>query len=208
MESLSEKVTELQTKKEIAVATKIEDQGGADIELANRVKKKTCREKLWNTQDIMEYLCGLENEHQIRDVNNYLKLIQEGNDAICRKEMPSLCEEDGKDKKKRSRRFDRDFYRTCVSEGHRDIAYRFLLAPKRVGMKLEGIVSDGQFDFSKTMDHDRRCYRIGRQRVATAQPRSTKSCVSFVFVGSARRSPTCAVSCFARQMAWNTSSRF
>ena len=151
MESLSEKVTELQTKKEVAVATKIEDQGDADIEPANRVKKKTCREKLWNTQDIMEYLCGLENEHQIRDVNNYLKLIQEGNDAICRKEMPSLCEEDGKDKKKRSRRFDRDFYRTCVSEGHRDIAYRFLLAPKRVGMKLEGIVSDGQFDFSKTM---------------------------------------------------------
>ena len=151
MENLSEKVTELQNKKEAAEASEAEDSGGADTELANRVKKKTRRDKLWNTQDIMEYLCGLETEHQIRDVNNYLKLIQEGNDAICRKEMPSLCEEDAKDKKKRSRRFDRDFYRTCVSEGHRDIAYRFLLAPKRVGMKLQDIVETGQFDFSKTM---------------------------------------------------------
>lgn len=99
----------------------------------------------------MEYLIGLENEHQIRDVNNYLKLIQEGNDAICRKEMPSLSESDGKDKKKRSRRFDHDFYRTCVSEGHRDIAYRFLLAPKRVGIKLQDEAETGKFDFSKIM---------------------------------------------------------
>ena len=152
MESLSEKVTELQNKKEAAEASEAADSsGGAAVEVASRVVKKTCRDKLWNTQDVMEYLCGLENEHQIRDVNNYLKLIQEGNDAIFRKEMPSLSEESGKDKKKRSRRFDRDFYRTCVSEGHRDIAYRFLLSPKRVGMKLQDIVETGQFDFSKTM---------------------------------------------------------
>mmetsp|Transcript_3991 Transcript_3991/g.10444 ORF Transcript_3991/g.10444 Transcript_3991/m.10444 type:complete len:1955 (-) Transcript_3991:295-6159(-) len=150
MESLSEKVTELRNKKEAALVAEAEDAGGADIELASRVKKKTCRDKLWNTQDVMEYLCGLENKHQIRDVNNYLKLIQEGNDSICRKEMPSLSENDGKDKK-RSRRFDRDFYRTCVSEGHRDIAYRYLLAPLRVGMKLQEIVENGQFDYSKTM---------------------------------------------------------
>ena len=150
MESLSEKVTELQSKKESTEASEAEDDG-ADNELADRVLKKACREKLWNTQDVMEYLCGLENEHQIRDVNNYLKLIQEGNDAIFRKEMPSLSEQDGKDKKKRSRRFDRDFYRTCVSEGHRDIAYRFLLAPKRVGMKVQDIVETGQFDFSRTV---------------------------------------------------------
>lgn len=152
MESLSEKVTELQNKKEAADAVELSNiEASDDIELASRVQKKTCRDKLWNTQDIMEYLIGLENEHQIRDVNNYLKLIQEGNDAICRKEMPSLSESDGKDKKKRSRRFDHDFYRTCVSEGHRDIAYRFLLAPKRVGIKLQDEAESGKFDFSKIM---------------------------------------------------------
>jgi transcription elongation factor SPT6 len=152
MESLSEKVTELQNKKEAADAVDLSNiEASDDIELASRVQKKTCRDKLWNTQDIMEYLIGLENEHHIRDVNNYLKLIQEGNDAICRKEMPSLSESDGKDKKKRSRRFDHDFYRTCVSEGHRDIAYRFLLAPKRVGIKLQDEAESGKFDFSKIM---------------------------------------------------------
>ena len=152
MESLSEKVTELQNKKEAADAVELSNiEASDDIELASRVQKKTCRDKLWNTEDIMEYLIGLENEHQIRDVNNYLKLIQEGNDAICRKEMPSLSESDGKDKKKRSRRFDHDFYRTCVSEGHRDIAYRFLLAPKRVGIKLQDEAETGKFDFSKIM---------------------------------------------------------
>jgi transcription elongation factor SPT6 len=152
MESLSEKVTELQNKKKAADAVELSNiEASDDIELASRVQKKTCRDKLWNTEDIMEYLIGLENEHQIRDVNNYLKLIQEGNDAICRKEMPSLSESDGKDKKKRSRRFDHDFYRTCVSEGHRDIAYRFLLAPKRVGIKLQDEAETGKFDFSKIM---------------------------------------------------------
>ena len=140
MESFSEKVTELQNKKETVVAEEAcDNEASHDFDLAIRVEKKTCRDKLWNSQDIMEYLTGLDNEHQIRDVNNYLKLIQEGNDAICRKEMPTSFDSEGKDKKKRSRRFDHDFYRTCVSEGHRDIAYRFLLAPKRVGIKLQDL---------------------------------------------------------------------
>ena len=99
----------------------------------------------------MEYLTGLSDEHHIRDVNNYLKLIQEGNDAIRRKEMPSFGDLDGKEEKKRSRRFDHDFYRTCVSEGHRDIAYRFLLGPNRVGIKLQDKSESGNFDFMKTM---------------------------------------------------------
>lgn len=152
MESFSEKVTELQNKKETVVAEEARDnEASHDFDLAIRVEKKTCRDKLWNSQDIMEYLTGLDNEHQIRDVNNYLKLIQEGNDAICRKEMPTSFDSEGKDKKKRSRRFDHDFYRTCVSEGHRDIAYRFLLAPKRVGIKLQDHAELGKFDYSKTM---------------------------------------------------------
>lgn len=125
-----------------------------DIELAQRINKKTCRDKLWNAQDIMEYLTGLSDEHQIRDVNSYLKLVQEGNDAILRKELPSLGQ--GEDDKKRSRRFDRDYYRSCVAEGHRDIAYRFVLAPNRVGIRLQGTSEGEQFDFTKIMAGENR----------------------------------------------------
>ncbi|EED89929.1 SUPT6H,-like protein to suppressor of ty 6 [Thalassiosira pseudonana CCMP1335] len=42
-----------------------------------------------------------------------------------------------KDKVKRSRRFDWDYYRTCVGEGLRGICYKFVLPPFRVGIKLE-----------------------------------------------------------------------
>jgi transcription elongation factor SPT6 len=153
MESLSEKVAELQDRLQTAQAAEADRKDGSnDREIAQRVERKTCKDKLWNAQDVIEYLTGLTDEHHIRDVNNYLKLIQEGNDAIRRKEMP-LFGEDGKEEKKRSRRFDHDFYRTCVSEGHRDICYRFLLAPNRVGIKLQGILeSDNrQFDFMKVM---------------------------------------------------------
>lgn len=82
-----------------------------------------------------------------------MKLIEEGNEAILRKEVPSYGVGDGKDDKKRSRRFDRDFYRTCVSEGHRDICYRFLLAPNRVGIKLQDTLEspEHKFDFGKKM---------------------------------------------------------
>ncbi|KAL3925612.1 MAG: hypothetical protein SGILL_000286 [Bacillariaceae sp.] len=153
MESLSEKVADYQNR--LVEAQASEDSTGGDSaveqEIAQHIKKKTCREKLWNAQDIMEYLTGLSDEQQIRDVNNYLKLVQEGNDAIRRKEMPSLSSDYGDEDKKRSRRFDRDYYRSCVSEGHRDIAYRFLLAPNRVGIKLQDKAESGNFDFMKTM---------------------------------------------------------
>ena len=88
----------------------------------------------------------------VRDVNNYLKLIKEGNDAIYKKEMPFLGEEDGREKKKRSRRFDRDFYRTCVSEGLRQICYKFVLSTIRAGIKLEETLSNANgFDFSRSL---------------------------------------------------------
>jgi transcription elongation factor SPT6 len=102
---------------------------------------------------LVEYLAGLTDVRHILDVNVYLNLLKEGNDAIRKKEMPlnsSSADKKG-DKDKRSRRFDRDFYRTCVSEGHRDIAYRFLLSPNRVGIKLEDFVTDKEFQFSKMM---------------------------------------------------------
>ena len=120
---------------------------------ARRVMKKVCRKNLWNAEDILEYLSGLLDVRHILDVNIYLSLIKEGNDAIQKKEMPSSGDPDKKaDDRRKSRRFDRDFYRTCVSEGHRDICYRFLLSPYRVGIKLEDMASETQqFDFSKRM---------------------------------------------------------
>ena len=117
---------------------------------ALRVTKKTCRDSLWNTQDTFDYLSGLTDVRHILDVSGYLNLIKEGNDAIRKKEYPSL-DNKKQDDRKRSRRFDRDFYRTCVSEGLRGISYRFLLAPHRVGIKLEDFLINGEFDFTKTM---------------------------------------------------------
>jgi len=70
--------------------------------------------------------------------------------------MPSvmLDSDSGKDKRKRSRRYDRDFYRTCVSEGLRSVCYKFLLSPHRAGIKLEDTLTLGQFDYSKPLEMD------------------------------------------------------
>lgn len=121
---------------------------------ALQVTKKVCRNALWNTQDYLGYLDMTDDVKNIVDVSGYLRLIQEGNDAIRKKELPwnfNDEEEKGTKTQKRSRRQDRDFYRTCVSEGLRDICYRFLLSPNRVGIKLEDQLTRGGFDFTKTM---------------------------------------------------------
>lgn len=103
---------------------------------------------------MVEYLAGLTDVRHILDVNVYLNLLREGNEAIKKKEMPSTYS-DGKDEKnRRSRRFDRDFYRTCVAEGHRNICYKFLLSPNRVGVRLEDMINDSKFDFMKVMPGD------------------------------------------------------
>ena len=124
-----------------------------DQEAAIRAAKKICRDSLWNQEDLVEYLAGLSDVRHILDVNVYLKLIKEGNDAIRKKDMPAANSDSDKksDERKRSRRFDRDFYRTCVAEGHRDICYRFLLPPNRVGIKLEDFMMENQFDYAKIM---------------------------------------------------------
>jgi transcription elongation factor SPT6 len=110
------------------------------------------REFLWNPRDYDSFLSKVTDTRNILDVSGYLNLVKEGNDAIRKKEMPLLEAQSSKnEERKRSRRFDRDFYRTCVSEGLRSLCYRFLLAPNRVGIKLEDTLSAGGFDFSKTM---------------------------------------------------------
>ena len=125
----------------------LKDQGPA-----LRVTKKICRDNLWNAEDIVDYLSGLTDVRHILDVNVYLNLLKEGYDAIRKKEIPSLGESDKKkEDRRRSRRFDRDFYRTCVSEGHRDICYRFLLSPHRVGIKMEELLTTNEFNFQKNM---------------------------------------------------------
>ena len=55
------------------------------------------------------------------------------------------------EQQKRSRRFDRDLYRTCVADGLRAVCYKFLLPPNRVGVKLEDNITSGSFNFSKIM---------------------------------------------------------
>ena len=118
---------------------------------AQQVTKKVCRDALWNTPDYHQVLEEVDDVRHIVDVSGYLHLIQEGNDAVRKKELPWSVTDDKSSKRKRSRRFDRDFYRTCVSEGLRSICYRFLLAPNRVGIKLEDQLTKGGFDFTRTM---------------------------------------------------------
>jgi len=122
-------------------------QGGGP---ARQISKKMCRPFLYNADDYEQYLSGLSDVRNILDMNGYLALIKEGNDAIRQKEAPGT-EADGKDSRKRSRRFNRDFYRTCVAEGLRTICYQFVLAPFRAGIKLEDMVTSGGFNYLKTL---------------------------------------------------------
>lgn len=150
METRAEKVAQLESQLETLKARN--SQSLQDQRPAQQVTKKVCRDSLWNTQDYHNFLVTTSDVRHIVDVSGYLHLVQEGNDAIRKKELPWNMTDDGDKKhRKRSRRFDRDFYRTCVSEGLRPICYRYLLAPNRVGIKLEDNLTQGGFDFTKTM---------------------------------------------------------
>ena len=98
---------------------------------------------LWEATDLNQYLSNLTDHRQLMDVYNYLTLIREGNDAIRSKESVVSDDENKnsgaamKKKNRRSRKFARDYYRTCVSEGLRNICYRFVLSPFRAGIKVE-----------------------------------------------------------------------
>jgi transcriptional accessory protein Tex/SPT6 len=116
-------------------------------------EKKMCRDKLWHYGDYSEYILTILEYRHVMDMKGYLNLIKEGNDAIKDKSSAlggSLSK--NKDKKKRSRRFDWDYYRTCVSEGLRNICYKFVLPPFRAGIKLEDtLTSSSGFLYERTL---------------------------------------------------------
>lgn len=151
LQTRAEKVSTLETQLQTLQARNNESLESQRPAL--QVTKKVCRDALWNTQDYQNYLEMSDDVRHIVDVSGYLHLIQEGNEAVRKKELPWNFhdEENGGKQRKRSRRFDRDYYRTCVSEGLRSICYRFLLAPNRVGIKLEDQLTRGGFDFTRTM---------------------------------------------------------
>lgn len=101
--------------------------------VATEATKKACLDEVLNAQGYVIYLEGLTEYRQVMDLYKYLHLIKEGTDAV---RMNSFDSPNADDRKKRSRRFDRDYYRTCVSQGLREICYKFALSPFRVGLKL------------------------------------------------------------------------
>jgi transcription elongation factor SPT6 len=110
---------------------------------------KVCKDKLWNAEDYKRYVTNLKDHRQVMDVYKYLSLIKEGTDAVRTKNALTVGEND---KKKRSRRFDRDYYRTCVSQGLRAISYQFALSPFRAGIKLEdNMTLAGGFNWDKNI---------------------------------------------------------
>lgn len=159
LEARADKVSQLQNKIQAAEAQArvMNDPGPMES-----MMKKMSRNALWNHVDYEKYLSMLKDSRHILDLNSYLNLLKEGNDAIRKKEMPMLdIKENKSDTRRRSRRFDRDFYRTCVAEGLRTICYKFLLAPNRVGIKLEDNIVSGNFDFSKTMEGEQNEEGVG-----------------------------------------------
>lgn len=137
------KIEEAETRKAEILASK-----GPILQIA----KKACLELLWNADDYVAFLSGLREMRNILDVHAFVNLVKEGNDAIRAKETPAAIDGGKKSEvRKRSRRFDRDFYRTCVGEGLRGICYKFLLSPHRVGIKLEDMEKSGHFDFSRVL---------------------------------------------------------
>lgn len=145
----ADKVSQLESRVQIVDAQNraLNDPGPVE-----RCTKKMRRDCLWNSGDYAHYISRISENRHILDMNGYLNLVKEGNESIRKNELPLINDSGSTAQgRRRSRRFDRDFYRTCVSEGLRDVCYRFLLAPNRVGIKLEESVRTGGFDYSKTM---------------------------------------------------------
>jgi len=75
--------------------------------------RKSCTSNLWNEAEYRQFLSTLTEERNVQDVMDYLHLIQEGNDAIRSKSKLLSAQDDEGGLKRRTRRFDRDYYRTC-----------------------------------------------------------------------------------------------
>ena len=131
---------------ENAKAREAEAIGGGEAGAQNLMAKKMCHSKLWNAGDYQAYLSSITEYRHAADVKGYLNLIGEGNDAV-RTNVLGANSTDG-NKKKRSRRFDRTFYRTCVSEGLRNVCYKFVIPPFRAGIILEDNLTKGGPGFS------------------------------------------------------------
>jgi len=145
-----------------ATALGVAPSEGSDIvHVSSTRAKKMCKDKLWHYGDYSEYVLSMIEYRQVMDMKGYLNLVKEGNEAI--KDKTSLkggagAAAAGKEtngKKKRSRRFDWDYYRTCVSEGLRSTCYKFVLPPFRVGIKLEEtLTSKSGFSYDRTLPGD------------------------------------------------------
>lgn len=134
IKALGEKVSQLETQVVEGAAAVTND----DIDEYTQSQKtlaKICQDELWSWGEYHQYLSTLTEVRHVSDVARYVQLLQEGNEALLQKLSKSYPV---KMRSKRSRRFDRDFYRTCVGEGLRNICYKFVLSPMRVGIVLEG----------------------------------------------------------------------
>ena len=182
LEAKAEKVSQLQSQVRLVEAQNrsLNDPGPVE-----RITKKMCRQALWNVGDYTDFLTTLSDSHHVIDANRYLNLIKEGNEAIRKKELPALVvKDDPSEVRKRSRRFDHDFYRTCVSEGLRAVGYKFLLSPVRAGIKLEDTVTQGRFDFSRAMPGEDGDAVDPLRWVAPAVPSMTPSEFASDLIGS------------------------
>ena len=132
-------------------------QGNGNSEsISEESMAKMCRDKLWHYGDFSQYASSMTEHRHIMDMKGYLNLIKEGNEAIKDKAAHiGGVSSSSKDKKKRSRRFDWDYYRTCVSEGLRGVCYKFVLPPFRVGIKLEEtLTAAGGFSYDRVLPGD------------------------------------------------------
>lgn len=126
---------------------------------SSQIGNKMCQSKLMNVADYRLYLGSITDHRHATDVKAYINLIDEGSNAI--REKLAGAEATTGDQKKRSRRFDRTFYRTCVSEGLRNVCYKFVLPPFRAGIKMEDNLTGSGFSYDKVLpgeggDHDPR----------------------------------------------------
>mmetsp|Transcript_14099 Transcript_14099/g.20794 ORF Transcript_14099/g.20794 Transcript_14099/m.20794 type:complete len:1665 (+) Transcript_14099:977-5971(+) len=161
LESRLKTVQELQearaeTVAQLATSLRVAEAANANSLLTQSTviatSKKICQSKLLNVSDYRQYLSSLTDVRHVSDVSRYLNLIREGNEAVRSKNALAGGGSKEEKNKKRSRRFDRDYYRTCVSEGLRSICYQFTVSPFRAGIMLEdNLTLAGGFSYDRIL---------------------------------------------------------